>query len=252
MKRPLGEGAGSGLRDSRHGGVGFCGLWRSQMLFCFTKTLVGGCPRTPETTVARHGHGHGAAGAGSPDGAAGHAATASRSAGLERASTRFRSPILRREDVEFLGRTLEAGGTPTLPGVEFVRYSRSHGLGFRQTAPKTPRMAVRPVFPGSTGIWVHDLDRCTQWAKERSTGGSSIPRRSRPSSRPTVRRGSGRPSRRPRRGYARPWPPRRGSGGWWSTSTARRSRGGPETQGQRGRSPPPASGRGRTECGHTE
>ncbi len=59
---------------------------------------------------------------------------------------------------------------------------------------------------------MHDLDRCTQWAKEPPTGGSSSPRRSRPSSRPTVRRGSGRPSRRPRRGFARPWPPRRGSG----------------------------------------
>ena len=59
---------------------------------------------------------------------------------------------------------------------------------------------------------MHDLDRCTQWAKEPPTGGSSSPRRSRPSSRPTVRRGSGRPSRRPRRGYARPWPPPQGSG----------------------------------------
>ena len=36
------------------------------MLFCFTKTLVGGCPRTPEATDARHVHGRGGAGAGSP------------------------------------------------------------------------------------------------------------------------------------------------------------------------------------------
>ena len=34
------------MRGSRHGGAGFSGSWRSQMLFCFTKTLVGGCPRT--------------------------------------------------------------------------------------------------------------------------------------------------------------------------------------------------------------
>ena len=128
------------------------------MLFCFTKTLVGGCPRTPETTVARHGHGRGAAGAGSPDGAAGHAATASRSAGRERASTRFRSPILRREDVEFLGRKPETGGTRTPPGVEFVRYRRSHGLGFHETAAKTPRMAVRAVFRARQGVEGHNLD----------------------------------------------------------------------------------------------
>jgi len=93
------------------------------------------------------------AGAGSPDGARGRRGHRQPFRRRERPSTRFRSPIIRREDVEFLGRKLETGGTPTLPGVEFVRYSRSHGLGFRQTAPKTPRMAVRPVFPGSTGIW---------------------------------------------------------------------------------------------------
>ena len=43
------------------------------------------------------------------------------------------------------------GGTPTPHGVEFVRYRRSHGLGFRRTAPKTPRMAVSAVFRASGG-----------------------------------------------------------------------------------------------------
>ncbi len=94
----------------------------------------------------------------------------------ERASTRLRSSIIRREDVEFLGRKPETGGTPTPPGVEFVRYRRSHGLGFHETAAKTPRIAVRAVFRGSTGYgksitWMAG----TQSAKEPPTGGSREP-----------------------------------------------------------------------------
>ncbi len=52
---------------------------------------------------------------------AGTAATASRSAVESDAATRFRGSIIPREDVEFLGRKPETGGTPTPPGVEFVR-----------------------------------------------------------------------------------------------------------------------------------
>jgi len=81
----------------------------------------------------------------------GHAATASHSAVENDAAIRFRASILHREDVERLDRTPETGGTPTPPGVEFVRYSGSYGLGFRQTAPKTPRMAVRAVFRARQG-----------------------------------------------------------------------------------------------------
>ena len=54
--------------------------------------------------------------------------------------------IIHREDVEFLGRKPETGGTPTPPGVEFVRYRRSCGLESRRTASKTPRMDMRTVF----------------------------------------------------------------------------------------------------------
>ena len=63
-----------------------------------------------------------------------------------RAHTRFLGSIIHREDVEFLCRRSETGGTPTPPGVEFVRYRRFCGLGFRQTTPQTPRIAVRVGF----------------------------------------------------------------------------------------------------------
>lgn len=62
--------------------------------------------------------------------------------------------MLGRRDVQFLSREPETGGTPTLPGVEFVRYRRSCGVGFRATGPQTPRIAVRAVFPGTTGARV--------------------------------------------------------------------------------------------------
>ena len=50
----------------------------------------------------------------------GHPATASRWA-IEGAPNRFRGSIIHREGVEFLCRKSETGGTPTPPGVEFVR-----------------------------------------------------------------------------------------------------------------------------------
>ena len=115
------------------------------MLFCFTKTLVGGCPRTPERPSRAMFTGAEAPGQDHHGGAhssRGHRQPFDR---RERASTRFRISIIRREDVELLGRKPETGGTPTLLGVEFVRYGGSYGLGFRQTAPQTRRMAVRAV-----------------------------------------------------------------------------------------------------------
>ena len=121
---------------------------------------------------------------------AGHAATASLSAVASASPPRFHGSTIRREDVECLGRKPETGGTPTHPGVEFVRYRRSCGLGFRQTAPKNRRMAVRAVFRARQGCgggmtWM----AATQSARDPPTGGSSSPRRSRPSSRLAVRRG---------------------------------------------------------------
>ncbi len=74
---------------------------------------------------------------------AGHAATASLSVGEADASTRFRGPIPDREDVEFLGRKPETEGTPTLRGVEFVRYMRSHGLGSAKPSAKRPESRPR-------------------------------------------------------------------------------------------------------------
>ena len=61
-------------------------------------------------------------------------------------------------------------------------------------------------FPGFGGA--RGLDACHQSAKDPSTGGSSSPRRSGRSSRRAVE-----DSRRPKRGYARPSPPRRVSRG---------------------------------------
>ena len=119
-------------------------------------------PPNPETTVARHVHGRGATGAGSPDGARGPRGRRQPFSARERASTCFRARILRREDVEFLGRKPETGGTRTLPGVEFVRYRGSCGLGFRQTAPKTPEWPLRAVFRASGGTGLDGRHRFGQ------------------------------------------------------------------------------------------
>ena len=107
-------------------------------------------------------------------------------------------------------------------------------------------------FPGFRSTTLDDPGwLVTQSAKDPSTGGSSGPRRSRPSS-PAggPARDQRRPDRRPRRGYARPWPPRRSSG--LEHLAARRSRGGPKTQGSEGAQPPASLARGLTECGPSE
>ena len=70
----------------------------------------------------------------------------SRSAVESDASIRFGALIIRREDVELLGRKPETGGTPTPPWVEFVCDRRSCGPEFRQTALKTHRLDERAVF----------------------------------------------------------------------------------------------------------
>ena len=70
---------------------------------------------------------------------------------MARFSTHSTGSILDRGDVQFLSRKRETGGTPTPPGVDFVRYRRSHGLGFRATGPQTPRIAVRTVFRARHG-----------------------------------------------------------------------------------------------------
>ena len=78
------------------------------------------------------------------------------------------------------------GGTSYPSGVEFVRYRRSCGLESRQTAPKTPRMGREsgfPSSPGGVGGGARPGLPATQLARGPPTGGSSSPRRSRPSSR---------------------------------------------------------------------
>ena len=192
-------------------------------------------PPDPRNDVRRHVHGRGAPGRDQLMAHTGHAATASRSVADGDASTRFRAPILHREDVECLGRKPEAGGTPTPPGVEFVRYRRSYGLGFRQTAPKRPRMAVEGGLPGSTGCG--GSRRPPLSARTPPTRGSSPRRRSQPSSRLA--------------GTSRIPPPRfvgydgaapgRGTGNGPPGVALRPPRRPRSQGGQRGQSPPPAS-----------
>jgi len=137
-------------------------------------------------------------------------------------------------------RSLKTGGTPNAPGVEFVRYSRFYGLGFRQTARKTPRMAVRAVFRARPALGEHDLDGCHPVGQGRIHGRifkpvsvtAKFPAGG--SSRDHVGRIVGHDGATLGRG------PRDGVRGLEHLA-ARRSRGGPETPGQRGHSPPPAS-----------
>ena len=70
---------------------------------------------------------------------------------MARFSTHFTGSILDRSDVQFLSRKRETGGTPTPPRVEFVRYTRSCGLGFRPTGPQTAGIAVTAVFRARHG-----------------------------------------------------------------------------------------------------
>ena len=181
------------------------------MLFCFTKTLAGGMPPNPRNDRRTPCPWARSAGAGSPDrarGPRGHRQPFSRH---ERASTRFRGSTIAPRGCRVPRPEARTGGTPTPPGVEFVRYRRSHGLEFRQTAPKTPRMAVRAVCRARQDMGSTTWMAGTQSAKDPPTGRSSSPRRSRPRFRLAVHRGPRRRGRRPRRGSARPWPPRRGS-----------------------------------------
>ena len=136
------------------------------------------------------------------------------------------------QDIAFVLRKPESGGTPTPPGVEFVRYRRFRGLGFRPIAPRTPRIAVRAVFRALPGQKGHPV------GQRLATGGSSRPRPSRLSSRlagPSRITSAGSSGTIGQRSVA-------ATGfGAWSTpppaaSAARRKPGG-----QRGHGPPPAS-----------
>ena len=130
---------------------------------------------------------------------------------MARFSTHSSGSILDRGDVQFLSRKRETAGTPTPPGVEFVRYRRSHGLGFHATGPQTPRIAVRTVFRarhGSGGLRGHPVGQGLGLRVDTDglAGRDRVPGW-------RVRRGSRRPDPRPRRGNARRRHRRRGSGG---------------------------------------
>ena len=182
-----GEGAGSRLRGSRHGGAGFCGLGRSQMLFCFTKTLAGGCPQTPERPSRAMSMGAERRSRIHLMAHAGHAARGIRSTVENDDVIRFRGSILHRENVERLDRKPETGGAPTPPG---GRVRALRGILRPLVPPNHPQDAHNgreSGFPGSTGCcgsmaW-------TSRAEDPLTGGFSSPRRSQPSSRLAVRRG---------------------------------------------------------------
>ena len=220
--------------------------------FVSQKLWPGECPRTPETTFARHVHRRGAPEQDHLMARAAHAGTASLSAVASAPPPRFLGSTIRREDVEFLGRKPETGGTPTPPGVEFVRYRGSHGLGFRQTAPQTPRMAVRAVFRARQGnggsmTWM----AATQSAKDPTHGRILKP------TPVTAKLPAGGPSRDHvgrvvgHDGATLGRGPGDGVRGL-EPLAARRSRGGPETPGSEGAQPPASLRRGRTECGPTE
>ena len=125
----------------------------------------------------------------------------------------FPCPILRREDVEFLGRKPETGDTPTPPGLI------SCVTGDPTASDSAKRPPKRPEWPES-GLPAldrvggeHDPDGCHPVGQGPIHGRILKPT-------PVTAKfpawrsheGSRRPDRRPRRGYARPWPPRRGSG----------------------------------------
>ena len=154
-----GEGAESGLRGSRPGGVGFCGLRRSQMLFCFTKLWSGDAPEPPNDRRAPYPWAR-SAGTGSTDGARGPRGHRQPFTRRERASTPFPWLDHPPRGCRVPRPEARSRGTPTPPRVEFVRYRRSCGHGFRQTALKTPRMAVRAAFRAQQGWGEHDLDGC--------------------------------------------------------------------------------------------
>ena len=176
------------------------------MCFRCTETLAGGCPRTPK----RHFRAPCQPARRCPDCAHGPPGHRQPLGHRERAYNRFLGSIIHREGVEFLYRKSETGGTPTLPGVEFVRYRRSCGLGFRQDRPPNAQNCRESRFPGSIR---HPAPGPPgrPGTRPRADNDGLAGRDRVPGWR--IRRGSRRSDRRPRRGSARPQPRRRGSGG---------------------------------------
>ncbi len=232
-----GEGAGSGLRGSRHGGVGFCGLWRSWMCFRFTKTLwPGGYPPDPHPTAARRAHGARSAGQDHRMAHAGHTATANRSAVPSAPPPRFRGSIIRREDVEFPGReTLNRG-------YSYPSWGRVRAL---QAIPRPRIPPDRPQnaqngrecgFPGfgGHGAWMPATSRPKTHPRAdpqaRAGQGQAPGGPSRITSAGSSARTGLRSAVAPATGFER-----------WSTSPAAAPVAGRKRRGQRGQSPPPAS-----------
>ena len=147
-------------------------------------SLAGGCPPDPHPTVARRDHGARSAGQDTgwrtratrppptvqPSRVRLHPVSVARSSAARMSSSPVGKP--------------EIGGTPTPHRVEFVRYRRSHGLGFRRIAPQTPRMAVSAVFraSGGTGLGclppvgqrpIHGRNPLTRAGQGQAPGGPS-------------------------------------------------------------------------------
>ena len=182
----------------------------------------------------------------------GRAGAASRSTVASAPPPRFRGSIIRREDVEFLGREPETGVLLPLLGSSSCVYRRSCGHGFRQTALKTPRMAVRAVFRARQGVGEHDRDGCHPVGQRRRL-------RADPQAlaRFTARLPAGRFDEDHvdrvvgHHGATLGRGPRDGARGLEDLA-ARRSRGGPESPGSEGAQPPASLARGHAECGPSE
>ena len=179
---------------------------------------------------------------------AGHAATASR---RERASTRFRSSIIRRADVEFLGRKPETGGTPTPPWSSSCVTRDPTASDSAIRPPKRPEWPREQLSGLDRVLGEHDLDGCHPVGQGATHGRilkpgpiTAKPPAGNPS-RDHVGRVVGHDVAALGRG------PRDRVRGCKHLA-ARRSRGRPETQGSEGAQPPASLRRGLTECGHTE
>jgi len=221
-------------------------------------------PPEPEATFARHVHGHGmsrfgawpkrvrSAGTGSPVRSCARAtrATVGRSAVESDASTRLRAAILHREDGEdgkFLGRKPETGGY-SYPSLGRVRALQAIPRPWiPPNGPQGAQNGRESGFPGFGGA--RGSDSCHQSAKEPPKGGSSSPRRSRPtlpasgSIEDHVGRVVG------HNGATLAGGPRDGIRGVEHLDAVR-SRGGPETPGSEGAQPPASPSGRHTECGH--
>ena len=215
-------------------------------------SLAGAYPPDPHPTVARRDHGARSAGQDHRMAHAGHTATANRSAVPSAPPPRFRGSIVRREDVEFLGRKPETGGTPTPPGLSSGVTGDSTTLNSAKPPPKRPEWPVRAFFlarqsVGGSMTWT----AATQSAKNPPTGGASSSCRSR------ARLPAGGPSRITSTGSSATTglrsavAPATGLGGW-STSPPAAPAAGQKTVGSEGARPPASLRRGRTECGHKE